>query len=66
MCLITFIDGSFMKILYEDILLTYNKIKPFLKITESNSSYEDFSLNYVSLKSRAIPLRDQREKNPYN
>ena len=27
-----------MKILYEDILLTYNKIKPFLKITETSYS----------------------------
>ena len=27
-----------MKILHEDILLTYNKIKPFLKVTESSYS----------------------------
>ena len=38
MCLITFAYGRFMKILHEDILLTYNKIKPFLKVTESSYS----------------------------
>ena len=27
-----------MKILYEDILSTYNKIKPFLKVTETSYS----------------------------
>ena len=37
-----------MKILYEDILSTYNKIKPFLKVTETSYS-EQISKKFVDL-----------------